>query len=176
LQIQDIKALLGNVSEEEREIPTRNKLIHLLSLGRAKIGVTLQSLLPETEEQRDALLDIYFSNVDPMVRLTHKPTLLRKFSLFIQESHPLAFSVFYSAINSLSPSVVEQRFGDTKEALLARFELGIEIGLARENYLTTSSLEVFQGFLLWLTCISAEDDIGMFINIVPYILLTTASR
>jgi hypothetical protein len=164
------------MSEEEREVPTRNSLIHLLSLGRAKIGITLQSLLPETEEQRNTLLDIYFSNVDPMVRLTHKPTLLGKFSQLIQDSHPLAFSVFYSAINSLSPSVVEQRFGDTKEELLIRFELGVEIGLARENYLTTNSLEIFQGFLLWLTCISTEDDIGMFIDMFPYMPLITASR
>ncbi|KAF2715017.1 hypothetical protein K504DRAFT_368193 [Pleomassaria siparia CBS 279.74] len=159
-EIQDIKALLGNASEEEQEAPTRNNLVHLLSLGRAKASVNLQELLPETEEHRGALLDIYFSNVDPMVRLTHKPTLIHKFPFYIQENHPLAFAVFYSAINSLSPSIVEQKFGYTKEELTIRFELGVEIGLARANYLTTSSLEIFQGFLLWLTCISAEDDIG----------------
>ena len=141
-------------------MPTRNKLVHLLSLGRAKIGVTLESLLPETQEQRDALLDIYFSNVDPMVRITHKGTLMSRFSALVQEAQPLAFAIFYSAINSLSPLIAEQRFGDSKEDLLARFELGVEIGLARENYLTTSSLEVFQGFLLWLTCIAADDDVG----------------
>lgn len=159
-EIQDIKALLGCTTEEERELPTRNKLVHLLSLGRAKIGVTLEALLPETQEQRDALLDIYFSNVDPMVRVTHRPSLLRKFPFFLQDSHPLAFAIFYSAVNSLVPSIVETTFGDSKEELLARFELGVEIGLSRENYLTTSSLEVFQAFLIWLTCIAAEDDIG----------------
>lgn len=139
---------------------TKNNLIHFLSLGRAKIGVTLESLLPESQEHRDALLEVYFSHVDPMVRITHKPTLLRKLPFYCKETQPLAFAVFYSAINSLPPTVVENKFGQSKDDLLARFELGVEIGLARENYLTTSSLEIFQGFILWLTCITREEDMG----------------
>jgi hypothetical protein len=57
--------------------------------------------------------------------------------------------------------VVQSRFGESKEDLLDRFQLGVEISLARENYLTTSSLEIFQGFVLWLTCITKEEDMGM---------------
>jgi hypothetical protein len=34
------------------------------------------------------------------------------------------------------------------------------VSLARENYLTTSSLDVLQGLVLWLTCISKEDEMG----------------
>jgi hypothetical protein len=95
-----------------------------------------------------------------MVRITHRPTLIRKFHYHVTTHHPLAWGVFYSAINSLPPSVCTERFGDNKEDLLAKYELGVEISLARENYLTTSNLEVLQGFLLWLTCITKEDDMG----------------
>lgn len=135
-------------------------MVHLLSLGRSKIGVTLQQILP-SPEQCDALLDIYFSNVDPLIRITHKPTLVGKYSYHIQETHPVAFGVFYSAVNSLPPSVCIEKLGESRDELLARFELGLEISLARENYLTTSSLEVLQGFVLWLTCITKEEDMGM---------------
>ncbi|KAF2866599.1 fungal-specific transcription factor domain-containing protein [Massariosphaeria phaeospora] len=161
-EIQDIKALLGDRSDsdEEREMPTRKNLVHLLSLGRAKLSVSLQILLPETQEQRDVLLAIFFQNVDPMVRITHTPTLIRKFPDYIRENQPIAFAVFYSAVNSLPSPLVEQKFGESKEDLLTRFELGLEICLAREHYLTTSSLEVFQGFILWLTCITQEEDMG----------------
>jgi hypothetical protein len=56
--------------------------------------------------------------------------------------------------------VVQGKFGESKEALLDKLQLGVEISLARENYLTSSSLEIFQGFVLWLTCITREEDMG----------------
>ena len=159
-QIQDIKALLGSAEEERHDSPTQNNLINLLSLGRARLGQNLEQLLPTSQDHRDALLDIYFHNVDPMLHVTHKPTLIRKFSGYLDENHPMSFAVLYAAINSLPPSMVENRFGEKKEDLLSKYELGVEVGLARENYLTTASLEVFQAFIIWLTCITREEDMG----------------
>lgn len=159
-KIQDIKALLGDKTDEERKEVPQNSLVDLLSLGRAGAGSNLDQLLPDTKDQRDILLDVFFANVDPMVRITHRPTVLRRYSSYMRETHPLAFSICFSAINSLPPNVVQSRFGETKEELLERFQLGVEISLARENYLTTSSLEIFQGFVLWLTCITKEEDMG----------------
>ncbi|KAJ4407339.1 hypothetical protein N0V91_003923 [Didymella pomorum] len=159
-EIQDIKALLGDKTDEERKEVPQSSLVDLLSLGRAGAGSNLDQLLPDSQDQRDTLLDVYFANVDPMVRITHKPTVMRRYPMYMRETHPLAFAICFSAINSLPSNVVQSRFGDTKEELLDRFQLGVEISLARENYLTTSSLEIFQGFVLWLTCITKEEDMG----------------
>ncbi|KAI4618461.1 hypothetical protein J4E80_005061 [Alternaria sp. BMP 0032] len=160
LMIQDIKALLGDKTDEERKEVPQSSLVDLLSLGRAGAGSNLENLLPSTKEHRDTLLDVYFANVDPMVRITHRPTVVRKFSTYNDEAHPMAYAIYFSAINSLPPKVVHNKFGETKESLLDRFQLGVEISLARENYLTTSNLEIFQGFVLWLTCITREEDMG----------------
>ena len=122
--------------------------------------MSLQELLPSSQQHRDALLEIYFSNVDPMVRITHTPTLLCKLPHLIQESRPIVFAIYYSAINSLPPAICLEKFGENKDDLLAQYELGVEVSLARENYLTTSSLEVLQGLVLWLTCITKEDEMG----------------
>lgn len=138
----------------------QNSLVDLLSLGRAGMGSSLEQLLPHNLDFRDTLLDVYFANVDPMVRITHKSTVMRKFASYNRETHPIAFAIYFSAINSLPPKVVQGKFHETKEALLDRFQLGVEISLARENYLTSSSLEIFQGFVLWLTCITREEDMG----------------
>ncbi|KAI8940977.1 hypothetical protein NX059_002227 [Plenodomus lindquistii] len=159
-EIHDIKALLGDKTEEEKSEVPQSTLVDLLSLGRARSQSSLEQLLPSSQEQRDTLLDIYFANVDPMVRITHKPTVVRKFSYYNQEAHPISFAIYFSAINSLPPKIVQNKFGESKENLLNRFQLGVEITLARENYLTTSSLEIFQGFLLWLICIMREEDMG----------------
>ena len=155
---------MGDKTDEERKQVPQNSLVDLLSLGRAGAGHSIEQLLPNTKEHRDTLLEVYFANVDPMVRITHKPTILRKFTMYTNEAHPIAFAIFFSAINSLPPKVVQNKFGETKDGLLERFQLGVEISLARENYLTTSSLEIFQGFVLWLTCITKEEDMGKFSN------------
>jgi hypothetical protein len=151
---------LGDKSDEEKNEVPQNSLVDLLSLGRAGIGSNLEQLLPSNQEFRDTLLDVYFANVDPMVRITHKATVVRKFACYNADTHPISFAIYFSAINSLPPKVVHSRFHETKESLLNRFQLGVEISLARENYLTSSSLEIFQGFVLWLTCITREEDMG----------------
>lgn len=152
---------MGDGTDENSDGPTQNNLIHGISLGRARFGVSLEALMPDTQEMRDALLDTYFCNVDPVIRITHKPSLQKKVPSYIQQVHPLVFAIFYSAINSLPPAVVKSRFGESREDLMAKYELGVEIGLARLNYLTTPSLKLLQAFIIWLTCITREEDIGM---------------
>ncbi|RMZ70936.1 C6 transcription factor [Pyrenophora seminiperda CCB06] len=159
-EIQDIKALLGEKTDEEKREVSQNSLVDLLSLGRAGSGANLQNLLPNTQEQRDFLLGVYFSNVDPMVRVTHRPTMIRRFPSYNRDAHPMAYATYFSAINALSPKAVEDKFGESKEALLDRFQLGIEISLARENYLTTSDLEILQAFVIWLSCVTREEEMG----------------
>jgi hypothetical protein len=100
-----------------------------------------------------------------MVHITHIPTLVRKFPSYMENVHPMCFAVFYSAVNALPPTFVQNKFGEKKEDMLARFELGVEIGLAKENYLTTPDLEVFQAFVLWLTCITKEEDMGRLLQL-----------
>lgn len=165
-QLQDIRGLIiDKSSDEDQDVPTRNNLVHLLSLSRARVGVSLQELLPQSQSQLDAFLELYFVNVDPVLKITHQPSLLRKFSRHVQDAHPIAFAVFYSVVYSLSPSACVENFGEQKEDLLARYELGIEISLARENYLTTTSLEILQGFVLWISCMTSEDDMGTCLGI-----------
>lgn len=151
---------MGDKSDEEKRAIPQNTLIDLLSLGRAGTGSHLEQLLPHSQETRDKLLDIYFVNVDPVVRVTHKQSVIRKFAMYNRDTHPIAFALYFAAVNSLSQKAAVSEFNESKESLMNRFQLGIEISLARENYLTTSSLEVFQAFILWLTGISREEDMG----------------
>jgi hypothetical protein len=175
-QIQDIKALLGEKTDEEKKSIPQNSLVDLLSLGRAGMGSNLEQLLPQSQGMRDTLLDVYFANVDPMVRITHRSTVVRKFASYNRETHPIAFAIYFSAINSLPPNVVKGKFHETKASLLDKLQLGVEISLARENYLTSSSLEIFQGFVLWLTCITREEDMGTLTDLAFVSTTLTFSR
>jgi hypothetical protein len=152
--------LLSDETEEEMKQMPQASLVDLLSLGRAGVGSNLIQLLPASKDSRDTLLDVYFANVDPMVGITHKPSVLRKFAAYNRDTHPIVFAIYFSAVNSLPAKVVQGKFHESKASLLDRFQLGVEISLARANYLTSSSLEIFQGFVLWLTCITREEDMG----------------
>jgi len=108
-----------------------------------------------------------------MCRIIHRQTLLRRFTQYLRNLYPaaadnpgrsevnpsslnsfepLAFAIFYSAINSMGPEGVLARYGKEKKYYMEMYKLGVELSLERENFLSTSSLEVLQGFLLLLVC------------------------
>ncbi|KAK2839261.1 hypothetical protein FQN49_006316, partial [Arthroderma sp. PD_2] len=139
---------------------------------------------PKSVEDCFSLLDTFYSNVDPMTRLVHKPSLQRRFTQYVNEIYgtrtqapgeeneilisgpaihtfkPLALAIFYSAINSLSAEDVQIRFAADKATLMARFQREVEHGLSKEGFLTTPRIEVLQAFVLLLTCQSREDDMS----------------
>ena len=171
-QIHDVKLLLSDVSENDRpdNIPWGQ-----VDFSFPFSGVSVETLspwLPFTPEHCFFLLDIYFLNVDPVSRLLHKPSLQRRFSEYVGISYlshtqeeprssptsdsslnifePLAFAIFYASVNSMASEAVLSKFGAEKRDLLARFQHGVELGLGREKFLTTSSIEVLQAFVLFL--------------------------
>lgn len=124
--------------------------------------------LPNSADDCFFCLGIFYSHVDPIMRLVHKPSLTRRFTQYVNQVYgpgrdgsfesapdptmhtfePLTLAIFYSAINSLPPDSVFQRFDTDKVTLLTQFQTAIELGLGREDFLTTSSIEVLQAFVL----------------------------
>ncbi|KAF2131234.1 putative C6 transcription factor [Dothidotthia symphoricarpi CBS 119687] len=184
-QIHDVKMLLG---EQTRG----NFAADPISLDQASPQFPFSSTtigditrwLPGSAEECFSLLEIFISNVDPVTRLVHKPSLKDRFThyinhvfrLCIYDDHdgsdanisatkfptfePLVFAILHSAINSLSPESVLATYNADRDSLLAQFQRGVELGLGRENFVTTSSIEVLQAFVLLLTCQSREDDMA----------------
>ncbi|RMJ26842.1 Transcription factor [Aspergillus sp. HF37] len=185
-EIHDVKMLLG---DQVRATPVGRPLSELPASPFPLYNgteVNLAPWLPRSAEDCFSLLEIFYSHVDPMIRLVHKPSLTRRLTQYVREAYdlpvqeatdeddlsrpvpdttlqtfePFAFAVFYSAINSLTPDFVFQRFAAEKETLLSQFQTAIELGLGRENFLTTPNIEVLQAFMLLLTCQSREDDMS----------------
>ncbi|KAF5657667.1 c6 transcription [Fusarium heterosporum] len=184
-QIHDVKSLLGDesVGEPVESSPT-DQAIPIFPFAATTVE-NLMASAPNSADDCLELLNIFYSNVDPMTRLVHKPTLQRRFTQYINYTYgtttpttehqeaeaprpdqplhtfvPLALAIFYSAINSLSAENVMRQFGAEKEALLAQFQRGVELGLGRENFLVTPSIEVLQAFVLLLACQSREDGMA----------------
>lgn len=107
----------------------------------------------------NSLCSMYLHNVDPVFKIVHGPTL----SDFLQEGRPyldyrpghpateaLTFAVFYSAIASQEDSRCRERYGESKESLMARYRFGLEVALSRADFINTTDLTVLQAFLLYL--------------------------
>lgn len=158
----------------------------LFSSGQAAGDTSV--FMPETQDECFELFGSFIHNVDPVSRLVHKPSLSRRFAAFIrrwqnltpssasgrssdnfddhwneeqlQNFEPLAYAIFYSALNSLKPEAILARFRKDKLHLLRKYQQGLEFSLQQADFLTTSSIEVLQAFILYLTVQAREDDMG----------------
>lgn len=78
----------------------------------------------------------------------------------LQNFEPLAYAIFYSALNSLKAEVVQSRFKKDKLSLLRKYQQGLEFSLQQADFLTTSSIEVLQAFIIYLVCIDFSQVSG----------------
>lgn len=125
------------------------------------------------------LLNTFLANVDPIVRIIHRPSLSRRFDAFVRFQYadsredtptggesrnngtilspkktdafmPLAMSIFYAAVNSMKDTDVLSMFGLSKVSLLKRYRMGTEVLLKRQNFMTSRVFEVLQAFVILL--------------------------
>ncbi|GME47404.1 c6 transcription factor [Neofusicoccum parvum] len=134
-----------------------------------------------------SLLQVFYENVDPIISLVHKPTLDRRFASFVggyvsevlmEKQGPmnstereleatglinfraLAFSIFFSAVTSLPSGAVLSRYGEEKTHLLATYRKGLELSLVAAGFCDSSSIEVLQAFVLFLSCQMRDESMG----------------
>lgn len=125
------------------------------------------------------LLNAYLANVDPIVRIIHRPSLARRFDAFVRSQYPdsrgysqtqgggsnsgtslsptkadafkpLAMSIFYAALNSIKDTDVATMFSMDKASLLNRYRMGTEMLLKGQKFMTSRIFEVLQAFVILL--------------------------
>lgn len=101
---------------------------------------------------------LYFRNVDPLLKILHRPTIEKMFDIFIvnPEDHPLSkpfealfFAIYFAAVASLSPENCHAFLGEDRAILSARYRHAVEVALAKAEYLSSSSLETLQALVLY---------------------------
>ena len=132
--------------------------------GYSSTMMTLRILHP-SGSQIMAYWEIYKANVDPMVRILHKPSTEKLFkrtaadqSSLNKSSEALVFAVYFSVVTSLSPEDCSTLLKLDKETALKRYRYAAEQALSRANFLATQELIVVQAFTLFLTCIRRMSD------------------
>lgn len=145
--------------------------ISTLMGARLNANKNLTSYYPQSERLCRRLSDTFFSNVEPVLCLFHKPTLRRAFNAHLAQQElyssvlprlspskpsrtdpfePLLFSIFFSAIHSMDAIQVHDMFGVNKTDMLTRFEEAFMSALDNESFLSRPSIAVLQAFVLYL--------------------------
>ncbi|GKZ19761.1 hypothetical protein AbraIFM66951_009832 [Aspergillus brasiliensis] len=189
-ELQDIQSVLA---ESQRSSSPEGTLDDIVWDPYSPAGTpsrsTIDNFWPDTREDCYLLLNVFLANVDPIVRIIHRPSLARRFDVFVRSQYPdsgddtptqggssnsgtiysttktdvfkpLAMSIFYAAVNSMKETDVSTMFGTDKTSLLDRYRMGTELLLKRQKFVTSRIFEVLQAFVILLTVKYREDDMG----------------
>ena len=109
--------------------------------------------------------NVFKTNVDPIVRLLHKPTAEQLFlqaakdqSSLSKSSEALVFAVYMAVITSLSPEECQTLLSIDRDTGLKRYRYATEQALSRAGFLATQELIVVQAFTLFLVCVRRQED------------------
>jgi hypothetical protein len=161
--------LFGNTYEAENARATFHRafdaVFHCSNSFPFAIGpspnVDLTDMHP-TGTQIMQLWQIYLNNVDPLLKLTHTPTLQKRVieasqrissRLSIEkEMEALLFNIYFISINSITEDESVASFGLTKSSQQARYHVASQQALLNANLMRTLDLSVMQAFMLHLVC------------------------
>jgi hypothetical protein len=125
---------------------------------------SLRELHPSLE-QIPMYWEIYKENVDPLIKIFHRPcaekTILEASQDLDHVSKPLEvmmFAIYFAAVTSLSAEECMTLFAFEKQAGLKKYRFAFEQALARAGFLSTQELVVLQSFALFLNCVRRYDD------------------
>ncbi|KIW30712.1 uncharacterized protein PV07_02419 [Cladophialophora immunda] len=132
--------------------------------GYSSVMQDLRELHP-SPSQIFILWEVFKENVDPVVRILHRPTaktiLMNAASSIDRVSKPaeaLLFSIYFGAVVSLTPEQCQQLLDEDKQSLLKKYRFATEQALARADFLNSSSLMCLQALSFFLIFVRHCDD------------------
>ncbi|GKZ66989.1 hypothetical protein AnigIFM50267_001080 [Aspergillus niger] len=132
--------------------------------GSHEANVDLSTLHPD-QVQIFKLWQIYLDNVDPLLKVTHTPTLqariigaLSDLARISPELEALLFSLYSVAIMSLDDEECRSSFGSPRKELLQGYQFGCQQALLNCDVLRTGDRECLTALLLYLVSVRSETD------------------
>jgi hypothetical protein len=106
------------------------------------------------------LWQVYLDNVDPLLKVTHTPTLQPRIIDAISNltnvgptMNTLMFAIYCVSITSLTPEECFAMFAASKEDLLSRFHFGCQQALMQSAFLRTEDMDCLTALYLYMVSI-----------------------
>lgn len=135
-----------------------------LLLGPRQRSLVLSTLHP-APAQILRLWQIYLDNVNPLLKVTHRPSLQGRIITAASDTacmtptlEALMFSIYCISIQSLAPDDVQTAFGSSKEHLLTAYNFACEQALMNCNYLKSRDRDCLTAFFFYLVSQSAPSS------------------
>ena len=132
---------------------------HLL-FGSLRTTVNLSTLHPDPV-QIFRLWQIYLDNVNPLLKVTHTPSLQGRIieaASNIKTINPtleaLMFSIYCMSVLSLMVEDCQTMFGSSKEELLMRYQFGCQQALLNCGFLRSSDRDCLTALYLYLVSLA----------------------
>jgi hypothetical protein len=132
---------------------------HNSLFGASKIDVPLSTLHP-THVQIFRLWQIYSDNINPLLKVTHAPTLQARIldaavdvAGISRELEALMFSIYCVAIISIDDEACRTMFGEPKAKLLKRYQDACHQALINCGFLRSRVRDSLTAFFLYLVCL-----------------------
>jgi hypothetical protein len=159
LKINDPSELFSDGSEEdppELLIKTNNPLDENEFLLGMSNNQCLKALHPPKAGMIQ-LWEAFKDNVDPLTKIVHAPSMQKTIEAIqdvpnqVSKSlEALLFSIYYSAVNSLSQEECMSILGQNKEIAANRFRIGTKQALVNAAFLKSTSVVTLQAYVLFL--------------------------
>ncbi|KAL1840147.1 hypothetical protein VTJ49DRAFT_763 [Mycothermus thermophilus] len=111
------------------------------------------------------LWQVYISNVDPLLKITHTPTLQADIisaganpSKIPQPLEALMFAIYFIAITSLNEKEVHTMFGEDRAILLGKYHNATQQALVNASFMRSNELAVLQAYFLYLLSVRPYTD------------------
>ena len=169
-EVAELQDILDDPTDEEDEYPSPDSAPSTYANHQGFIfsfSSTLLSLhkFHPPPEQIPVYWNIYKSNVDPVCKLVHIPTMEKTILQAAEDLNhinkaleALIFSIYHVSVASLSPNDCLVVLGVEKDSTLRKYRFAVEQAFARAHFLSTQELIVLQALLLFLTCVRLTDD------------------
>lgn len=162
-----LKSLLSQPSDDEDEYDNSSSSssnkdkgspeTHFIFRSNTEIK-DLRSLHPASA-QMAMLCDIFFSRVDPLFKVVHRPTV--KASILSAAEHrdsitsgdpqeALMFAIYFAAVTTLTSEECSRIFHLDRERLLIHYKYATETALSNADFLNTMELVTLQAFVIFL--------------------------
>lgn len=132
--------------------------------GFSSMSYSLREFHPPAD-QISAYWQIFKENIDPLIKIFHRPTTELLFYEAAQDldhiSKPmevLMFTIYFAVITSISEAECFNLLGADKQSMLENYRFAFEQAIARADFLSTQELVILQSFTLFLTCVRRLDD------------------
>jgi hypothetical protein len=107
------------------------------------------------------LWQIYISNVNPLLKISHVPTLQGQIvaaganpSKIPRPLEALMFGIYFIAITSLKDEEVQSTFGDDRSVLLAKYHTATQQALVNVGFMRSTEIMVLQAYTLYLVSVA----------------------